>query len=70
MTFVTVKFDFSQLLLEKIILISIDLLISLSIKKLPDALTYFSAQEMIFIKRVIGICQLLLFGNLLKACKI
>ena len=67
MTFVTAQFDFSQLLIEKSTLISMDLLIPLSIKKSSDVLMYFSAPEMIFIKRVTEICQLLFFGNLLKA---
>jgi hypothetical protein len=66
MTFVTAQFDFSQLPIEKSALISMDLLIPLSIKKSSDALTYFSAPEMIFIKGVTEICQLLFFGNLLK----
>ena len=67
MTFVIAQFDFSQLLIEKSTLISMDLVIPLSIKKSSDALMYFSASEMIFIKKVTEICQLLFFGNLLKA---
>jgi hypothetical protein len=70
MTFVTPQFDISQLLIEKFTLISMDLVMPLSIKKSSDALLYFSAPEMIFIKRVAEICQLLFFGNLLKARKI
>jgi len=67
MTFVIAQLDFSQLLIEKSTLISMDLLIPLSIKKYSDVLMYFSALEMIFIKKVTEICQLLFFGNLLKA---
>lgn len=67
MTFVIAQLDFSQLLIEKSTLISMDLLIPLSIKKYSDVLMYFSAPEMIFIKKVTEICQLLFFGNLLKA---
>jgi hypothetical protein len=70
MTFITTQFDFPQFLVEKSTLISINLVMLLFIKKFSDVLTYFSAPEMIFIKKVTEICQLLFFGNLLKSCRI
>jgi hypothetical protein len=51
MTFITTQFDFPQFLVEKSTLISINLVMLLFIKKFSDVLTYFSAPEMIFIKK-------------------